>query len=101
MWKITSAVLILLSQIGCNWVQVTADGENVRVGTASEMANCTRVGSTTAQTLDRVVLQRGGTRIQEELLTLARNEAAGIGGNAVVPESVITDGEQIFGVYRC
>ena len=95
-------MMIWVGLTGCSWVQVTADGENVRAATLSEVANCTRVGTTTTQTLSRVVVvQRGGNQMQEELLTLARNEAAGIGGNVVVPESVITDGEQTFGVYRC
>ncbi|MBL4573298.1 MAG: DUF4156 domain-containing protein, partial [Gammaproteobacteria bacterium] len=40
-------------------------------------------------------------RLQEELLTLARNEAGRMGGNTVVPESLIDGGEQDFGVYNC
>jgi hypothetical protein len=46
-------------------------------------------------------LDRNSARLELELVTLARNEAGTMGGNAVVAESVITDGQQRFGVYRC
>ncbi|NKB32561.1 MAG: DUF4156 domain-containing protein [Pseudomonadales bacterium] len=88
---------------GCNsWVQVTDEGDSVRLGTSQEVANCQRVGRAQAQTLSRViVVERGGERLQEELTRLARNEAGTMGGNVIVPESVIEEGRQSFGVYRC
>lgn len=88
---------------GCNsWVQLTSEGEGVRLGSAQEVANCQRIGQARAQTLSRVVIvERGGERLQEELIRLARNEAGDLGGNVVVPESTIEEGRQSFGVYRC
>jgi hypothetical protein len=87
---------------GCNWVQLTTEGQGVRLATASEVGTCTRVGQTTARTLSRVVIvERGGEQLQSELLTLARNEAGSMGVNVVVPESLIDKGQQSFGVYRC
>jgi len=86
----------------CNWVQLTVEGRGVSVATSSEVANCTSVGRTTAQTLSRVVgVERGGEKLQQELLTLARNEAGTMGGNRIVPESIISDGQQSFLVYIC
>jgi hypothetical protein len=94
------ACCLILS--GCNWVQLTAEGQGVRLATASEVSNCSRVGRTNARTLSRVVVvERGGEQLQSELLTLARNEAGSMGGNVVVPESLIDKGQQSFGVYRC
>ena len=96
-----SSLLVILSS--CNsWVQVTSEGESVRLASGSETANCQRVGSAQAQTLSRlVVVERGGERLQDELIRLARNEAGDLGGNVIVPESVIEEGRQSFGVYRC
>ena len=100
--------IILLSSLlvifcSCNsWVQVTNAGESVRLASGNEIANCQRIGSTQAQTLSRlVVVERGGERLQDELIRLARNEAGDLGGNVIVPESVIEEGRQSFGVYRC
>lgn len=94
---------IVLFVSACNsWVQVTNEGEAVRLGTSSEVANCQRLGRAQAQTLSRVVVvERGGERLQEELTRLARNEAGDMGANVIVPESVIDEGRQSFGVYRC
>ncbi|MDD9890009.1 MAG: DUF4156 domain-containing protein [Gammaproteobacteria bacterium] len=94
---------IFLSVSACNsWVQVTNEGEGVRLGSSAEVANCQRLGRAQAQTLSRVVVvERGGERLQEELTRLARNEAGDMGGNVIVPESVIDEGRQSFGVYRC
>lgn len=93
--------LIVLSS--CNsWVGVTTEGEGVRQATAGEIGNCRRIGQAQASTMARVALvERGGERMQDELLRLARNEAGSMGGNVIVPESVIVEGRQTFGVYRC
>ena len=88
--------LILLSN--CNsWVGVTTEGEGVRLATTSEISDCQRIGRAQASTRSRVAfVERGGERMQDELLRLAR-----MGGNAIVPESVIEEGRQTFGVYSC
>jgi hypothetical protein len=96
-----STVIVFIS--GCNsWVQVTNEGESVRLGTNRDVANCQRIGRAQAQTLSRfVVVERGGERLQEELTRIARNEAGDMGGNVIIPESIIEEGRQSFGVFRC
>ena len=87
---------------GCTWVALTPEGETVALMEASEVTNCERIGRATATTTDEVVrVGRSGERMQEELLVLARTEAGAMGGNALVPETVIQEGRQVFGVYRC
>ena len=87
---------------GCTWVQLTSEGENVSLAGADRVGNCNRIGSVTAKTLGSIAkIERGGGRLQQELLTLARNEAGDMGGNTVVPESLINDGKQDYGVYSC
>ena len=88
----------------CNsWVQLTAEGAGVSLAdTASQVRDCARVGRASVQTLGKIlVVERGGQRLQDELLSLARNEAADLGGDTVLPESLIADGKQVFAVYRC
>lgn len=103
MQKLLMLSLLLVSIAGCsNWVQVTSAGQNVRVATAADVSNCSRVGRTRTNTLGRIVgVERGAERLQTELQSLARNEAGDMGGNVVVPESIIEEGQQTFGVYRC
>ena len=85
-----------------SWVQLTAEGQAVRVAEASDVAGCRRIGSATSRTTDEILLiDRPGQRLQDELRTLARNEAGRMGGNTIVPASEIINGEQQFTVYFC
>lgn len=85
-----------------NWVGLTIEGEGVRLATADEISNCSRLGRTRSHTLDRLIgVERGADRLQQELLTLAKNDAGAMGGDVIVPESLIEEGEQLFGIYSC
>ena len=92
---------LLLPALGCTWVPLTSEGENVRVVQASAVANCRKVGKITTKTSDRIIFARSDRKIREELESLARNEAVDMDGDAVVPIGAITDGRQSFEVYRC
>jgi hypothetical protein len=86
----------------CNWVPLTDAGQAVRVAQPAELRGCEAVGRTHAQTTDRVVIfARSDERIEQELESLARNEAALMGGDAIAPAGPIEKGRQSFEVYRC
>jgi len=96
------AAIVAAAVTGCTWVQLTGEGENVSLVGVDRIDNCQRIGRATSKTLGSIMtVERGGGRLQKELLTLARNEAGRMGGNTVVPESLIQNGQQDFGVYNC
>lgn len=65
-------------------------------------SGCTKLGEIEGNVTDRVALyQRNPLRVQEELETMARNEAVGLGANAVVPLEAPHDGRQRFSAWRC
>ena len=101
--KIMAGAIVLAALLaGCTWVKPTPEGEKVVVLSAAEVKNCKRLGHTTVSVLSKVAgLDRHQEKVEKELKTLARNTAAEIGGDAVVPEGEIKDGQQRFGVYRC
>lgn len=104
MKQVFRALILSLSgfALGCTWVQLTTEGESVRLATAAEVVNCSRIGSTTSTTRSRVwVADRGSEKVQDELITLARNEAGTLGGNTIVADGTIEEGRQRFIVYRC
>lgn len=95
------AVLAALA-LACTWVKLTEGGRAVRVATAAEVSGCESKGRTHAQTTDRVVIfARRDAPIRLELESLARNEAAQMGGDAIVAATPIESGRQTFDVYRC
>ncbi len=99
---LTGLVTISLLIGGCSWVKTTAEGEKVRVLDHSEVTTCKELGHTTVSLIDKVAgIDRDPEKVAEELRILARNSAARIGGDTVVPISAISQGEQRFSVYRC
>ncbi len=96
--------VLLLAMIvsACTWVQLTAEGEKVRVLSDAEVTQCTLVGQTTANTTEKLAgVKRHDNALEFELTSLARNSAANLGGDTIVPAGSIVDGKQTFKVYRC
>ena len=94
--------LFILLLSACTWVELSPEGEKARVLDASEVTNCTYVGRTTSTTTEKVVgVKRHDEAIKQELTSLARNAASRMGGDTVVADGEITDGRQVFLVYRC
>ena len=88
---------------GCTWVKLTEPGSNVRVGTVAQAASCTKLGATHAKTSTRIAFfSRSPKKIDSELESLARNEAAEMGADTVVAQGpASSEGRRSFDVYRC
>ncbi|VAX13688.1 hypothetical protein MNBD_GAMMA24-680 [hydrothermal vent metagenome] len=103
--KISKIILILFSILivsACTWVNVKPGAETVRVAKPEQVLNCKKMGSSTVTvTAEVAAIARDPETIQQELVTLARNSAADLGGNVVVPVSKIDKGKQIFVIYDC
>jgi len=97
-----AALILLLGACGSSWVQITPEGRQVSLATTAQIATCDRIGQANVNAIDNIgFVQRSARQLQEELVSLARNEAGVMGGNRVVAESTIRDGRQSFGVFRC
>ena len=92
---------IAVADAGCTWIKLTDAGAEVAQGAAGDVLDCQLVGTVRSTTQNRVVFQRGRSKVAEELIVLARNEAVGLGGDTIVPQGPMVDGRQNFNVYRC
>lgn len=101
--KMAGVVLVAALLPGCaSWVDLTAQGEKVRVLELSEVATCKKLGETTVSLASKVAgMNRSEKQVQEELRRLARNSGAEINGDTVVPMSDAVEGIQKFAVYKC
>lgn len=100
--KVTTLIVLAACLPGCTWVKPTPEGERVRVAQVQEVRDCERKGEVASILKSRVAgFERNPDKVAGELETLARNEAALMGGDTVVAQSPIKDGRQLFGVYRC
>ncbi|NOY63488.1 MAG: DUF4156 domain-containing protein [Gammaproteobacteria bacterium] len=94
--------IICLVMSGCSWVSLSPDGEKTRVLDASEVTSCKKIGLTTATVLSKVaIFSRNSKKMADELATIARNQAAELGGDTIVPASEIADGKRNYDIYRC
>jgi len=93
------AATVLLS--ACSGIKLTTGGEKVRILDPNEVSSCRKLGKTSNAVTARVVVERPEEAIAKELRVLARNSAAGMGGDTIVPLTVIENGQQTFEVYKC
>lgn len=97
-----TAVLAVVSLGGCTWVDYTEEGYAVTLAKPSLVENCESVGKATAEVPDNLgPFPRSDKKVREELVTLAKNEAARIGGDTIVELTPPFQGKQQFQVYRC
>jgi hypothetical protein len=86
----------------CQWVTLTPEGEAVRVGNAAEVASCTKLGEVSGRTTVTVgPAARNEAKIATEIETLARNEAATMNANVIVPLGAVEWDHRSYAAYRC
>lgn len=93
--------LLAVAASGCTWVHLSEAGEDVQIGYAGDVKNCNMLGTVTVTTQSKVVIERNVSKVQDELYTLARNQAGPMGATNLVPHRLPEAGMQAFSAYRC
>ena len=94
--------LLLPVLSGCTWVPLTDAGARVQLRTLEQARACVPKARVTVSVKDKIAgIARNEDKVRGELETLARNEAARSGGDAVAAVSEPTDGSQVFLIYQC
>ena len=100
LFLVTLAIAFTIA--GCSWVELNEGGEKVRLLSEQEVVKCQFKGNTTVSVTDKLVgVRRHDEAIQQELVVLARNSAANMQGDTIVPLGDEADGRRRFAVYRC
>jgi hypothetical protein len=91
-----------LAASGCTWVDSVPGASRVTLVMPQHVSQCQPLGTTTSQVKAQVgPVHRSESKVQEELLTLARNSAVEIGGDTLVAEGPPSQGTQRFRIYKC
>ncbi len=103
MKKILALITAVLLLGGCaTALKLTDAGEKVRVLGPDEVGSCRLVGKTNASVTWVIAgVKRPDNVIVQELRVVARNAAARLGGDTIVPLTVVDQGQQSFQVYKC
>ncbi|GAA4786362.1 DUF4156 domain-containing protein [Lysobacter hankyongensis] len=86
---------------GCTWVHMAPGASKVRVVDGTP-AGCEKRGEVEVSVKDSVAFyERNRLKVRDELETLARNEAPGLGADTVQPVAPPVSGEQRYIAWRC
>ena len=94
-------VAALAATSGCTFVHMVPGATKVSV-LASAPTSCEKRGEVEVSVKDRLgPYERSEAQVRDELETLARNEAPGVGADAISPITPPKDGEQRWTMWRC
>ena len=98
-----SVLLLVLPLAACTWVSLKPEAKQVRVVPAGPApAGCTRQGEIEVSVKHNVAFyDRDALKVRDELETLARNEAPGLGADTISPLAPPRDGGQRWALWRC
>ncbi|MGO4550849.1 DUF4156 domain-containing protein [Lysobacter sp. 2RAF19] len=85
----------------CTWVKMAPGASAVKV-VQGIPAGCEKRGEVEVSVKDSVAFyDRNALRVQDELETLARNEAPGLGADTVQALGPPADGSQRYAAWKC
>jgi len=89
---------------GCTWVSPSPEvkQQGIMVLPQDRVANCRLLSKTTVSVADRVgFINRVQSDVENDLQTLAMNQAVTQGGDTVSALTSAINGDQTFGIYKC
>jgi len=101
MIKITCLLSAAILLSACSTLELSEGGEKIRILDPTEVSSCKNLGRTNTSVTAKVVFERPADVVAKELVTVARNSASRMGGDTIVPLTVIEEGQQTFVVYKC
>lgn len=94
-------ILSVVALPACTWVHMAPGAAQVKVVDA-QPSGCEKRGEIEVSVKDSIVFyERNHLRVREELETLARNEAPGLGADTVQPVAPPEEGAQRYIAWRC
>ena len=86
----------------CTWVEPTKESSGVTLVKSFNVNSCKKLGSTNATVTQKIgPVTRDDDVVMEELITLAKNRAAKMGGDSIVAQEPLVDGSMSLDIYRC
>ena len=99
--RILVIAVLTASATACTWVHMAPGASAVKVVTQAP-TGCEKRGEIEVSVKDSVVFyERNHLKVREELETLARNEAPGLGADTVQAVAPPESGAQRFIAWRC
>jgi hypothetical protein len=95
-------VLGTVTLISCSFVSLDPQARDVIVSTdTNSLKSCKFINTTTVSLWSKADTFQSDKTVATQLDTLARNEAATMGGNVIIPTSEINNAQRAYSVYKC
>ena len=97
--KLNLLIVAMICTIGgcASTIKLSDEGKKVRVLEPGEVESCRELGKTnTSVTAIVFGIERPKDAIRKELRVVARNSASRMGGDTIVPYTIIEKGQQTF-----
>lgn len=91
---------LLFIVVGCG-PELTLQGSKVNIAKESEIKQCRILGSTRLSLTPTRIKLIKEDEMKKQLTLEARNFAARIGGNMILPMGHLEEGKQSFKIYNC
>lgn len=99
--RLIFAFAFVLLVPACTWVHMAPGASAVKVVNAAPVG-CTSRGEVEVSVKDSIAFyERNDRKVRDELETLARNEAPGLGADTVQALDGAEDGTQRFAAWKC
>jgi hypothetical protein len=86
----------------CTWIEPTKESSGVTLVKSFNVKACKKLGTTSATVTQKIgIITRGDDVVMEELITMAKNRAAKMGGDSIVALEPPVDGSMSFDIYKC
>lgn len=103
--SLTLSIAALSLLAGCTWVTQTPEAlqSDIQVlDTKDALVRCEKLAANQLKVADKLgSLQRMPDDVEHDLRTMAINQAATVGANAVAPLTDLKDGVQTWGLFNC
>jgi len=87
---------------GCQWVNPASGADQVSLVKPAHVINCKKLGTTTSTVKAKIgFVERKEQKVTEELVTLAKNEAAKLGADSIIALDEATNNSQTFAIFSC
>jgi hypothetical protein len=94
--------LTIICLPACTWIEPTKEAQQVTLVKEFNVKDCLKLGTTNATTTYKIgIITREDETVTEELITVARNRAAELGGDSIVAKGVAVEGKMSFDIYKC
>lgn len=96
------ALILTVFLSGCSWVSVSEEGRQVELSRYEQTVDCKKLGFTRSLVKHKIgFVERDREKMTQELVALAKNEAAIMGGDTIVARGPVKQGVMVFDIYRC